>query len=242
MIGAVAAGSKKRAAGGVTLDDIFARHTWAVWWDGAHGVNAGAGTWTDRVSGVVANAYDATLSTVTVGAATAVRCDLVPGAGWLDVEPIAAAKAQPMRLFIAGSFPATASAGRLVSIQTYEGSVDYLYVSATDDDGKMSYVTDAGAETVSTRSGTSFDNGVHVVRMEYNATHASHVMRVDGVAYTTAASTADITLNADLSGVYFGDYYGGLLDVAAVFWCPYASINDTQAAQVETDLLTIMGL
>jgi hypothetical protein len=139
MIGAVAAGSKKRAAGGVTLDDIYARHTWAVRWDGAHGVNA-------------------------------------------------------------------------------------------------------GAETVSTRSGTSFDNGVHVVRMEYNATHASHVMRVDGVAYTTAASTADITLNADLSGVYFGDYYGGLLDVAAVFWCPYASINDTQAAQVETDLLTIMGL
>ena len=108
---------------------------------------------------------------------------------------------------------------------------------------EQSYVGDG--VNYSTREGTSVDdNAPHVMRAECNGTHASNLLRVDGATYATEGwGTADPTLDLATVGVLIGDTNAAVsTKIVAIFACAYATINDTQAAQVETDLLTIMGL
>ncbi len=79
-----------------------------------------------------------------------------------------------------------------------------------------------------------------MVRAEYGGANASHLLRIDGATLATAPASASPTLAGALGRVMI--YREAVMDVVAMFAIGHATINDTQAAQIETDLLTIMGL
>jgi hypothetical protein len=101
------------------------------------------------------------------------------------------------------------------------------------------------AATNSEKDGTAWDDGsARVIRREYVATHASHVLRINGSAQGDGGDTGDAALSGEPAG-YVTNYADGIaLDFTAALICafPHAAMTDPQAAQFETDLLTIMGL
>lgn len=246
--------SSAAAEPAVTLDDIYARHAWLWWWDGAHGVDAGADTWTDRVGSHVlaGSSYDLTSSTLGGQA-----CALWTPTEWLPDDPgvfagncVAPTDAglamQAFRMFAVVSIPdmSTASSGAWFA---WGNASDNLLLSC-DARWPNAYVNASQGNETSTREGADYDDGsTRVIRWGFNMSHASHVLRVNGTAYTAATSTENPSpFYADPGYIAFNS--GGFAPTAlatrvvALFACAYATIDDTQAAQVETDLLTIMGL
>lgn len=232
----------------VTLEDIYARHTWLYWFDGSHGVSAGVnGAWTDRIASYVLQGFDgATLTATTLGGLDAVR---LQAAEVIDPPSVpyfsgSGPVVQPARIFVVASSADTtgATASLIWSWTDYGGhKIDLSPREMGVFDTGISIIAgDAGAN-VSTRTGTAWDDSQpHVVRLEHNATHASHVLRIDGTPYATSGSaTADASLAG--AGASFLETYGQAsahdITIAAVFACAHAGINDTQSAAVETDLM-----
>lgn len=226
---------------GVTLDDIYARHTPIAWWDGSHGVNVGAGTWTDRVSGIVITAATSIASGTLGGQAAAVLAGGTDGAS--SAAGVALLGLSTFRIFYV--FASGALTGAYYAPYYIQTGGDGVWFWNRDAGGTMSGVGD-GVDYSTRNPPGAFDYGddePHIFDQHYNGTHASHRAWVDGAEVTDAGwSSSDVAMAGADGQLFLGTDVG--ITQTCVMFAIYAhgAMNDTEAAQVRADLLTLMGL
>jgi hypothetical protein len=240
-MGCVAAGSKKRARV-VTLDDLWAE--WgaaASWWfDGDHGVDVMEETWTDRVSGRVLTAdVTATLAPTTIEGA-AENFAGVELESYADCPAHAAFASTAFRaFFVLRCEPMTADYMLIVG----DGATFDWYITSDDAADESSAV--GNITNYSVRKGVDIaDSTVRVVRLDYNGTHASHVLKVNGVSFATAGwESSDIALPVATPSMRVGGIGGDAgFRSSLMLSIPWASMTGGQADTLEADLRTMMGV
>lgn len=228
---------------GPTLSDLWTTYgaLAAQWWDASAGVNTGAGTWTDRASGLVlSSSGGAALSASTVGNGDAVTIASPPSATLAtSVQTLALA---PFRVFVAGS------------IVDSGGSGNYLFFHGSDGFGEQAMLRGQGSDPLAYLIGldesyiagtATFANGSpHVWRHEYAGGAETHSLRFDGASAGTLDEVGPPTWAATDSLFWLG--HAGTVAVtfkialAARFL--HGSLSGAQATALEADLLTLMGL
>jgi hypothetical protein len=248
-------GSGAAPAPAVTLDDLWAE--WGGdalwWWQG--GVGLAGGAWADRVeaASMAITSANGSLSSSAISGVDAVAIAYPGGGdGYAAASATVTAHLQAWRAFVVvdllssaytytiGMSDAATYAPNNTRAWAYADStagVDLieLYRGETDPFDPDSYVR-------SNRTGTT-EYGAQVIRWEHGSTNASHVYRVNGSARGAGTDADDIGLVGAVGGgvdLYLTEV--GSQPYALICAFPHAAMTDPQAAQFETDLLTIMGL
>lgn len=201
------------------------------WWQGGASYIVG-GSWIDRTASIEAAPQGAvTLSTVTMGSADATRIAYTD-ATWLSAT---VPGTEPYRIFalVAASSPDP------VLLEWYGGGGDVLITHAE--------ARAAGGGFTSSRNFDAppwTDGSPHVVRAEYNATHASHALYLDGVAQTGATFTDDANVTVPAATTLEFLYFNATETASVGLICaiPYAAMTNLQAAAFASSAATIGGV
>jgi hypothetical protein len=183
-MGAVASGSKKRAAGS-DLDRALAAASWAWWFDGDH--RSGT-TLTARAGGA-----DGTISSLTdiAPATLGGRGALTRGVNAVgDVSVGTVAMTTGVRLFVVFQSSDVVES-EIVSWYGFHGHwIENVAGTYPQLGVYEQWETNPPPESGTYYSGKEYaqlaDGDPHVVCMSYNATHASHTLHVDGALVATS--------------------------------------------------------
>ena len=221
MIGAVAAGSKKRAAGGAapTIESLWADYgVSAVFWFDASGLHVGNQTLTDRVASYVTDDTNG-LAAGTINGVDA----------WTTTTTYAYAATMPtpvpcLIVAVMESTDATAA-----WYGDDDGGAEYIYARLYAGDADAAVALGGTDGFVGPGAAAS----VAVITVDYDGSTVA--LRANGAALGSAAATGTATGS-------IGAETGGAVGSKFALFAALTGLTAPQKAALEADLLTIMGL